>query len=57
MRKQTRRSTSPSGTDKKRVLQLTQETVRTLSSEQLSHAVAAECPMGSHPTSIQENDG
>jgi hypothetical protein len=57
MRKQTRRPTSPSGSDKQRALHLTQETVRTLSSEQLSQAVAAEGPMGSHPTSIQDNDG
>jgi hypothetical protein len=45
MRKQIRRPVSSSRPPKKRVLLLTQETVRTLTSEELSQ-VATGCPTG-----------
>lgn len=55
MRKQTRRRKSSASQDQKRVLQLTHETVRALSSEELSQAAAGtDCPTGSHPTSLQD---
>jgi hypothetical protein len=49
MRTQHRRRISIFRSPKKRELQLSQETVRTLSSQELSLAVAG-CPTGSNPT-------
>jgi len=46
MRKPTRRPSSPSKLPRKRVLQLSQETVRTLTPNELSDVVTG-CPTGS----------
>lgn len=55
MRKTSRRLTPPQQPSR-RVLQLSQETVRTLSQEQLSIA-ASGCPTGSWPTTVQQDSG
>jgi hypothetical protein len=55
MRKKTRRSPA-STSPRKQVLQLSRETVRTLTSEELSQVVQAgdwTCPTGSNPTTTQ----
>jgi len=52
MRKKVRKLSSTKSPTK-RVLQLSQETVRTLSSEELAKA-AAGCPTGSSPTTQQD---
>ena len=51
MRKKARRL-SASKSPSKRVLQLSQETVRTLTHDELSQAVAG-CPNGSSPTTLE----
>lgn len=54
MRKTTRRMSSSKSLEK-RVLKLSQETVRTLSSEELSQAVSG-CPTGSTPTTLDASN-
>jgi len=56
MRNQRRRRLSLSTSFDKRVLQVSQETVRTLTSEELSQ-VATGCPTGSSPPTQQTNGG
>ena len=53
MRKKARRP-SASKSPKKRALQLSQETVRKLSSDELSQA-AAGCPNNSRPTTLDQD--
>jgi hypothetical protein len=55
MRKQARRL-SASKSSGKRVLQLSQETIRTLSHDELTQAVAG-CPNGSSPTTLEVDPG
>lgn len=45
---------SPKSSPRKRVLQLSQETVRTLTSDELLQAVSG-CPTGSSPTTQQDS--
>jgi hypothetical protein len=60
MRKTTRgrisSSPSPSQSPRQRVLTLSQETVRTLTSKELALAVSG-CPTGSSPTTFENSSG
>jgi hypothetical protein len=56
MRKQTRRPISSFKSPKKRALSLSQETVRTLTSEELSLVITG-CPTGSGPPTVEGGSG
>jgi hypothetical protein len=54
MRKKNRRRIASSKSPNKRVLQLSKETVRALTSKELSQAVGG-CPTGSSPTTLEQD--
>lgn len=58
MRKKPRHRNAPVQLPRKRVLQLSQETIRTLTSDELALAAAGSaCPTTSWPTTDQANSG